>query len=77
MTKTVLIFASGLRLWELAKMLRYQAIWLETDSVWAPNCCPVGSAIKQSWNVTSVTGLTCQSSLTASMLFQGPNSNDE
>ena len=45
--------------------------------MWAPNCCPVGSAISESWNVTSVIGLTCQSSLTAPMLFQGANSNDE
>ena len=56
MTKTLLTLASGFRLWELAKMFRYQDQLLETDSVWAPNCCPVGSAIIESWKVMLVTG---------------------
>ena len=47
-TNTVFTLASGLRLCEFAKTFRYQAIWLPTDSVCAPNCWPVGSAIRLS-----------------------------
>src|SRR4051812_14832792 len=74
LTNWVLILASGLRLWPLTSRSLYHVMFPPTDSVWALNCWPMGSAMIEFCMVMLVVGLSVVP--TASMLFHEANSTD-
>src|SRR5262245_63889077 len=70
---TVLTFASGFRLCELANRLLNHDHVPFGASVCAPNCWPIGSAMIEFCTVMSLMGNVCQLPVAASMLFHLAN----